>query len=110
MQKRKKPLTWQVWTGRRRSPLPISVAAPGVTLLLARLLNAQVTAVDLFPDFLDVLEARAEHLGLSYKIKILCGSMDNLPFEEAEYDVIWSEGAIYNIGFEKGGHRLASVS
>ena len=28
--------------------------------------------------------------------------MDNLPFENAEFDVIWSEGAIYNIGFEKG--------
>ena len=28
--------------------------------------------------------------------------MDNLPFGDEEYDVIWSEGAIYNIGFEKG--------
>jgi ubiquinone/menaquinone biosynthesis C-methylase UbiE len=25
-----------------------------------------------------------------------------LPFNDEEYDVIWSEGAIYNIGFEKG--------
>ena len=28
--------------------------------------------------------------------------MDNLPFNDEEYDVIWSEGAIYNIGFERG--------
>jgi SAM-dependent methyltransferase len=28
--------------------------------------------------------------------------MDSLPFGDEEYDVIWSEGAIYNIGFEKG--------
>ena len=28
--------------------------------------------------------------------------MDNLPFGDEEYDVIWSEGAIYNIGFERG--------
>ena len=28
--------------------------------------------------------------------------MDNLPFEDEECDVIWSEGAIYNIGFERG--------
>ena len=28
--------------------------------------------------------------------------MDNLVFEESSFDVIWSEGAIYNIGFEKG--------
>jgi len=28
--------------------------------------------------------------------------MDALPFGEAEFDAIWSEGAIYTIGFEKG--------
>ncbi len=72
------------------------------TLVLARLLDAQVTAVDLFPDFLDVLEARAKAQRLSHKIKTLCGSMDNLPFKDAGYDAIWSEGAIYNIGFENG--------
>jgi ubiquinone/menaquinone biosynthesis C-methylase UbiE len=28
--------------------------------------------------------------------------MDNLPFNDEGFDLIWSEGAIYNIGFEKG--------
>jgi SAM-dependent methyltransferase len=28
--------------------------------------------------------------------------MESLPFEDEEFDVIWSEGAIYNIGFKKG--------
>ena len=28
--------------------------------------------------------------------------MDALPFEEEGLDLIWSEGAIYNIGFERG--------
>ena len=41
-------------------------------------------------------------MGLSEKITTLCCSMDNLPFGDEEYDVIWSEGAIYNIGFERG--------
>ena len=89
----------------REAPLKIADIGCGTgasTLVLARLLDAQVTAVDLFPDFLDVLEAKSKNLGLSHKIKTLCSSMDNLPFEEAEYDVIWSEGAIYNIGFENG--------
>ncbi len=27
--------------------------------------------------------------------------MDNLDFQEKSFDVIWSEGAIYNIGFER---------
>ena len=28
--------------------------------------------------------------------------MDALPFRAGELDLIWSEGAIYNIGFERG--------
>ncbi len=28
--------------------------------------------------------------------------MDKLPFGDEEFDIIWSEGAIYNIGFERG--------
>jgi ubiquinone/menaquinone biosynthesis C-methylase UbiE len=89
----------------RSAPLKIADIGCGTgasTLLLARLLEAQITAVDFLPDFLEVLEGRAENMGLSGKVTTLCCSMDNLPFREEEYDVIWSEGAIYNIGFENG--------
>jgi SAM-dependent methyltransferase len=89
----------------RAAPLKIADIGCGTgasTLLLARLLEAQITAVDFLQDFLEVLEGRAEKMGLSDKIAILCCSMDNLPFRDEEYDVIWSEGAIYNIGFERG--------
>ncbi len=87
------------------TPLKIADIGCGTgasTLLLARLLNAQITAVDFLQDFLEVLEGRAESMGFSEKVTTLCCSMDNLPFRDEEYDVIWSEGAIYNIGFEKG--------
>lgn len=89
----------------RAAPLKIADIGCGTgasTLLLARLLNARITAVDFLQDFLEVLESRASSLGLSGKITPLCCSMDKLPFENGEFDVIWSEGAIYNIGFEKG--------
>ena len=89
----------------RAVPLKIADIGCGTgasTLLLARLLEAKITAVDFLQDFLDVLETKAEKMGLSDKVTTLCGSMDNLPFGDAEYDVIWSEGAIYNIGFKKG--------
>jgi ubiquinone/menaquinone biosynthesis C-methylase UbiE len=72
------------------------------TLQLARELNAEIIAVDLFPEFLDVLNARKEEGGLSDKIQTLEASMEALPFEEERLDLIWSEGAIYNMGFEAG--------
>lgn len=89
----------------RTRPLKIADIGCGTgasTLVLARLPGAKITAVDFLQDFLDVLEERAEKLGLSEKITPLCRSMDDLPFADEEYDLIWSEGAIYNIGFEKG--------
>jgi SAM-dependent methyltransferase len=72
------------------------------TLVLAKNLNANITAVDLFQDFLDVLSENADKHGVADKIKALAVSMEELPFEEASLDVIWAEGAIYNMGFAKG--------
>jgi ubiquinone/menaquinone biosynthesis C-methylase UbiE len=72
------------------------------TIQLAKELGAEVTAVDFLPEFLEVLEQNAKNQGVSDKITTLNCSMDNLPFEDAHFDVIWSEGAIYNMGFENG--------
>lgn len=89
----------------RNTPLKIADIGCGTgasTLLLGHLLNAQITAVDLFQPFLDVLTSRAQAAGLADRIETLCCSMDDLPFPAEQYDVIWSEGAIYNMGFENG--------
>ncbi len=89
----------------RAAPLKVADIGCGTgasALLLSRFLNAQITAVDFLQDFLDVLNQRAEGAGVADRISTLACSMDNLPFRDEELDVIWSEGAIYNIGFEKG--------
>lgn len=75
------------------------------TLLLAQQLNARITAVDFLPEFLGELQKRAEAAGVADRISTVACSMDELQFADAEFDVIWSEGAIYNIGFEKGVAR-----
>lgn len=73
------------------------------TLLLARQLpQAHITAVDLFPEFLKPLQAQAKAEGLQDRITTLEASMDALPFAKEEFDLIWSEGAIYNMGFTAG--------
>ena len=73
------------------------------TLVLAsRLPNARIIAVDLFPEFLDILTERARAAGCSEQIETLAESMDSLPFAAGSLDLIWSEGAIYNMGFSKG--------
>lgn len=72
------------------------------TLVLARELDAAVTAVDVRPPFLADLAAAAARAGLGDRIETELASMAALPFKDAAFDAIWSEGAVYNMGFETG--------
>lgn len=74
----------------------------GQTITLAQNTAGTITAIDLFPDFIERLNRQAEKEGLQGRIKGEVGSMDALPFQRGSLDLIWSEGAIYNIGFERG--------
>jgi SAM-dependent methyltransferase len=58
--------------------------------------------MNFLPDFLSVLKAGATRAGVADRIETLAQSMDALPFAEGSLDAIWSEGAIYNIGFAAG--------
>ena len=87
--------------------LPLKIADIGCgtgasTILLARELDAEIIAVDFLPEFLEELKSRAKDQGVADRITTLSSSMDDLPFEPEQFDVIWSEGAVYNIGFEAG--------
>lgn len=72
------------------------------TRVLAHELDAHITAVDFLPDFLKQLTIAVKRAGVSERIETFAGSMDALPFGECAFDAIWSEGAIYNMGFETG--------
>lgn len=72
------------------------------TMTLAQNAPGMITGIDLFPIFIDLFNANARKFNVGDRMKGITGSMDNLPFRVEELDLIWSEGAIYNIGFEKG--------
>lgn len=74
----------------------------GQTLTIAQHAPGNITGIDLFPAFIDIFNTNASKLNVNQRVKGLVGSMDDLPFQEQQLDLIWSEGAIYNIGFEKG--------
>jgi ubiquinone/menaquinone biosynthesis C-methylase UbiE len=72
------------------------------TLVLAQQSGGTVVAVDLFPPFLEQLQTRAAAAGLADRVHPIHQSMDTLDFPAGSFDLIWSEGAIYNIGFLNG--------
>lgn len=80
----------------------IGCGTGGQTMVLAQRAPGYITGIDLFPKFIDLFNANVGKLNLQNKVKGEVGSMDNLPFRDEELDLIWSEGAIYNIGFERG--------
>ena len=66
----------------------------GQTMTLAQHTRGKITGLDLFPDFINIFNRNARRLGLQDRVKGIVGSMDNLPFQHGELDLIWSEGAI----------------
>jgi SAM-dependent methyltransferase len=80
----------------------IACGTGGQTMVLAKNIAGNIIGVDISPDFIGVFNDKAQKLNLNERVKGIIGSMDELPFEEEEFDLIWSEGAIDNIGFEKG--------
>ena len=80
----------------------IGCGTGGQTRVLAAHAPGRITGIDLFPTFIDLFTMNAQKSNLQDRLNGIVGSMDNLPFQEEELDLIWSEGAIYNIGFERG--------
>ena len=80
----------------------IGCGTGGQTITLAEYTKGQITGIDLFPDFIEIFNKNAVKALCSDRVKGITGSMDHLPFQNEELDLIWSEGAIYNIGFERG--------
>lgn len=74
----------------------------GQTMILGKNTPGTITGFDIFPTFINLFNENAKKHNLQHKVIGEIGSMDNLDFKDEELDLIWSEGAIYNIGFERG--------
>ncbi|MGF1567943.1 MAG: SAM-dependent methyltransferase [Nodosilinea sp.] len=70
-------------------------------LLLAQHYQSMVMAVDSSSVFIDELKARAKQLGLEHLIIPIQGDMAKLDWSVGSVDLLWSEGAAYNLGFEQ---------
>lgn len=72
------------------------------TMELARLSGGQIIAIDNNPDLIAALTAKIESAGLSGRAKAINRSMFNMDFPEGSFDIIWAEGSINAMGFERG--------
>lgn len=76
---------------------------PGMqTLELARLSKGKIIALDNHQPFLDKINKDAKAAGLSEYIETLNQDMLKMAFAPESLDLIWAEGALYQMGFENG--------
>jgi SAM-dependent methyltransferase len=69
------------------------------TLVLADELKTPIHAVDCYQPFLDRLKWRAKEKDLGHLVRTRCLDMQDIPSVFPAIDLLWSEGAAYNIGF-----------
>jgi SAM-dependent methyltransferase len=76
---------------------------PGLpTIQLAKLTDGVVIGIDIHQPYLDRLEKAVKKENLQGRVKALNKSMVSMNFPEDSFDIIWSEGSIFIIGFEEG--------
>jgi SAM-dependent methyltransferase len=72
------------------------------TIELAKLSGGEIVGLDINQSALDELSKRAEEAGLADRVRAVKGSMLDLDFPDESFDILWSEGSIFAIGFERG--------
>lgn len=82
--------------------LDVGCGTGAQTMVLAKNTKANIIAVDMLQEFLNKLQEEVDSKNLNNQVVTKQSLMDKLDFQEKSFDIIWSEGAIYNIGFEKG--------
>jgi len=72
------------------------------TIELAKLSNGEIIGIDINQSLLDTLNRRVKEEGLSNRVKTMKRSLLDIDFPDKSFDIIWAEGSIWIIGFEKG--------
>jgi ubiquinone/menaquinone biosynthesis C-methylase UbiE len=82
--------------------LDVGCGSGVATIELAKLCDCQIVALDINEHDLNRLDAKIEKEGLSHRVSTLKCSMLDMKFPNDSFDIIWAEGSIYIIGFERG--------
>ena len=74
----------------------------GQTVQLADRVRGRITAVDNHRPYLDELQRRAVTAGVSDRIRTVLMDMNEFGPENGPFDLVWSEGALFCMGFHNG--------
>ena len=72
------------------------------TMELARLGQGEVIGIDIDQPALDKLNRKIREAGFANRVQAVNRSILDMVFPDEGFDIIWSEGSIFVIGFERG--------
>jgi len=84
----------------------IGCGTGGQTFLLAKYTDGTIEASDFMPEFVTSFQKKIDNSPYADRINLRELSMLDLPYKKEEFDVLWAEGSIYNIGYKKGLHEF----
>jgi SAM-dependent methyltransferase len=80
--------------------LDLGCGVGGQTIHLAELTSGSIVALDSHAPSIKRLRATVAARGLAERIRPVVGDMASPGLPAASFDLVWSEGALYNIGIE----------
>ena len=101
--------TWKAWSYLLPLPEDAQIldvgCGTGVQIQdLADISAGTITAVDNHRQFLDTITAWADGEEMGGRVRTVNASMDDLPFENGQFELIWSEGDISSVERTIPGH------
>ena len=71
------------------------------TIELAKISDGHVIGIDIDETSLNLLRRKLRETGLNNRVSVIKDSILTMDFPEESFDIIWAEGSIFVIGFEK---------
>jgi ubiquinone/menaquinone biosynthesis C-methylase UbiE len=72
------------------------------TIELAKLSDGEIIGIDINQSLLERLNRKTEEQGFSDRVKTVNCSLFEIDFPDESFDIVWAEGSIWIIGFERG--------
>ena len=71
------------------------------TIELAKLSGGHIIGLDIDETSLNLLRRKIKDLGLANQVSVINDSIISMDFPENSFNIIWSEGSVFVMGFEK---------
>jgi len=102
-------LASEIWLDSEKHVLDVGCGLGGPSRRLASQFGCRVTGLDLTEEYCRVAEVLSKRLGLDQLVSYIQGNALEMPFDDATFDVVWTQHASMNIPDKVGLYDVEDV-